>query len=195
MNITGILFFNKYGFVPNAGWAEVYFFLKDTYADAVTALQAIRDARLPTLSGDCQLVGARVSNTDVKGDSEPLTWTFPEPGTFATGTADPTAPPEIVLRALYYAGTLKRGSRWVRCIPSSQIAAGGLYTPTGPYTTAVTAYWDAVRDNACLGTRIPGAVAPPFYSLTSYTSYTPKGQDVRKIGRPFDLLRGRRLIA
>lgn len=194
MNILGRLNFNL-ALTPFAGWSETYFMTSASYADAATALASIAAKRIATLSSDCELVGGLISDTDVKGDSYPTGLIFPTVGTWAVFGTDPTSNIVLAMRVKFFGGTTKRGSRWVHGIPKSQISAGGFYTPTGPFITALSAYLDQVEGSCSIGTRIKGAVAPPFYALTAYTAYTEEGVEKRNIGRPFGLYRGRRLIA
>lgn len=189
------LFFNR---ADGNGWSETYPLVASDPSVAVSALGLLRVARLATLVSDCWLAGARVSDTDIKGDSYPTGFTFPTPGNFATVPADHTyTPRKVVLRVLFYADDFtRRSNRWVRSIPASAFDATGKYTAPSPYTGPLGAWLSEIQSNCSIATKIKGAVSPPFYTFRPIASgsYTPV-QDERNIGRPFGLPVGRRLIA
>lgn len=194
MNVVGRLHFNCTQ-TPLAGWSETYFFEEPSYSAAETSLNALNSARLGLLSSDCYLAGSLISDTDVKGDSYPTGLVVPTPGSWAAAATDPTGNLGLAYRVKFYAGSLKRGTRFIHGIPKSQIAAGGFQSFTAPFLTALNNYLLLVETSSNLGSRIKGAVAPPFYSLSPYSGYQSYGLEKRNIGRPFGLQRGRALIA
>jgi hypothetical protein len=56
-------------------------------------------------------------------------------------------------------------------------------------------YLNLVQTTCQMFHKIFGAVAPPFYSDTPYSSYTIVNMEKRAIGRPFGQPRGRKLVA
>jgi hypothetical protein len=140
--------------------------------------------------------GARLSNVDVKGDSIPLpSILIPDAGTFGALPGDATYDQPLALRIAVKAGTLKRGMRWLRALPKSQISAAGDYSPTAPFTAALNTYLSDLENLCSIATKIKGAIAPPFYTFTVITSAIQAGAEPRKIGRPFGQPRGRRQVA
>ena len=195
--IFGILFLKgpAIGLLEQPGWSEVYGFNVADYTAAVTALGNLANARQATLAPDCSIIGARISDSDVKGDSFPTGITFPSVGTYNPGGAMTTYNPQMALRFLWNAGPTKRGSRFLRCIPKDSVSASGLFTPVAGFSTVLLTYLGLVESEVSMATKIPGAVAPPFYTFTAYTGFTEFNMEKRAIGRPFGLSRGRRLVA
>lgn len=186
----GTLFFKS----GNYGWSENYGFSTPTAAAAAGNLGVIYLERLGMMVSDCSIIGGRVSDVDIKGDSYPVGLTFPAPGSFAVVPADKTAQSENCVRVLFNAGPTKRGNRYVHGIPASQYTAT-FFTPTTPWLALLNAYITQLESICGTLTKIHGAVTPPFYDWTQYTGATDFGGDFKKVGRPFGQPRGRRAVA
>lgn len=192
MRAFGTLFING----GNFGWSEVYPMNVADYPTAVTNMTTTLTKRLALLVSDLAVVGMRISDSDVKGDSYPTGLTFPQVGTFAVAPADATYNADLAIRAEFVGALTQRSQRWIRGLPKSQVSNVGAYAPTGPFTTALTSYLAQVLSTCAAAHRIPGAVTAPFYTFTNYSGYTLVGNLLsRKLGRPFGLSRGRRLVA
>lgn len=191
MRFMGTLFFNVYQF----GFSETYPIEDTDYASAAAKLLAIKNDRLALAVNDVELVGARLSDTDTKNDSYPLGWSFPQAGTFATTPTDLTYNAEVALRIRIFGGALKRSHRFLHAVPKSQVNADGFKALTGPFATALTTWLGAIEADVSIATKLKGVVVPPFYVYTAITGTEVDDMEGRKIGRPFDLPRGRRLIA
>lgn len=190
-NFYGILF----GRSGDDGWSEVYPIIGDDYAAAALTLGAIRLARLAMMCVDAQYTADRLSNVDIKGDSFSTGQDYPQLGSFTATPAPATYNPVMAVRLKITAGTMKRGSRWVRAIPNNCISANGFYLPTAPFVTAIDALITILKSSTSIATRIKGAVVPPFFTFTPVTDAVVMGLEKRDIGRPFDLPRGRRVVA
>lgn len=195
MHLFGTLIFNSSwnSGAIEYGWSEVYPLQATTYAAGATALAALAALRLPMMCTDTHLVGSRLSDGDVRGDSYP-TGIAPAPGTYITGTPASYLP-EQTLRILQLNIPLQRASRWIRAIPDDQYTVKGIYTPTGPYIALVDAYGAALETNVCIAKRIGTFPTTPAWAFTNVSSYDGPFQDRRKYGRPFGLPHGRRLVA
>lgn len=191
MPIYQLTYFYQAG---NAGWSENFFASSASGAAAATLFNSLRDQRLPLLSPDVLLTGGRISDVNVKGDSYPTTTSFPTPGTYSVPAGATSAVGQNCLRVLFNAGPLVRANRFFHGIPADQYAATK-YTPTVGFKDTLDSFMAFVGTGFGAKTKIPGAVAAPFYSLTSYTGWEEFGGDFRKIGRPFGQPVGRRLIA
>lgn len=190
MNLFGILFFQYLDF----GWSEVYPITASDYPTGLAVLLAVKNTRLAILDSTVSLIAARVSSVDVKGDSYPISWSFPQVGTFSSGAG--TANLDLAIRIKFFAGVLKRSNRFLHGLPLSQVAAGGVLTTTGPWSTALAAWVTEVENNCSIATKLHGAVVPPFYTFTAITgSSEVLIAEGKKVGRPFGLPHGRRLIA
>lgn len=191
MPIYQLTFFFKAG---EGGWSENYFCSAASGTAAATLFNSLRDMRLPLLSPDVSLVGGRISDVNVKGDSYPTTTAFPTPGTYPTPAGATSAVGQNCIRVLFNAGPLIRANRFFHGIPADQYAATK-YTPTVAFKDALDSFTTFIGTGFGAKTKIPGAVAPPFYTLTSYSGWGDEGGDFKKIGRPFGAPVGRRLIA
>lgn len=177
----------------NVGWSESYPMLETDAPTAVTEWGHIVTARLPLLGTDAEIVGDRISDTDIKGDSIPSGQVYPKPG---TGGSVCFPQFDIGLRIKVTESTFThRGNRWYRGIPTVDFT-GGVFTPTAGFNTALAAFQTALTTNhVCIASRIHGAVAPPFYNYYLIGTFFPPVDDSKKTGRPFGLARGRRLVA
>lgn len=191
MNAFGTLFFD-YG---RTGWSETYPLDVADYSDALVKLTSLLGHRLALAGPDVNLIGSRISDTDVKGDSFPTGFTIPSPGTWTYGAGEGGFNSNYALRIAIASGTVHRGSRWIRVIPSKQINDVGGFTPIAGYTTALNAFLADLVSHTSLAHKIPGAVAPPFYVFNACTSAIVSTMQRRQVGRPFGEPRGRRLIA
>jgi hypothetical protein len=178
----------------NYGWSESYGMSQATPAEAVTNLTSILTLRLAMCFSDVSLIGAMVSDTAVKGDSYPTLISFPLPGTWVGTTGEQTAARGNCLRLLMLSAPTIRGNRYLHGIPETQFTKT-FYAPTTPFVTAFGAYASALVSTFGTLTRIKGAVTPPFFTWTQYTGFEEQGQDFKKVGRPFNLPRGRRQVA
>lgn len=185
---VAIAFYRK----GDAGWSEVYPINGSSYTGVFTLLDQLNTLRLNMAAPDVQAVGNRISDTDILRDSYSQAFTTPlgtittAPGT--SGDADDTR------RIKFFAGPLQRTIRQLHALPGV-FFANGIFVPPGSWTTALNAWIASVVLNVSISHKIPGAVVPPFYTYSSITSGSDQGNSNRKVGRPFSLPRGRRLIA
>lgn len=187
---VGTLFFQS----GRYGWSENYGFSTATPGQAATNLGVIFLQRIAMMVSDSIIIGGRLSDVDIKGDSYPLNLTFPAPGTFAVAPADETAQSENCARVLFNAGSQIRANRFVHGIPASQYTKT-FFAPTSPWLALLTTWATGLLADVGALTKIRGATTAPFYTFTQYTGQTDMGGAFKKVGRPFDLPHGRRLIA
>lgn len=180
--------------VANYGWSENLFVSQPSGDAAATKFNSLRDLRLPTLSPDCELTGGRISDVNVKGDSYPTTTTFPTPGTYAVPAGATSAISQNCVRVLFNAGPLIRASRFFHGVPADQYEATK-FNPTVGWQATLESLLTAITTGCGSKTKIPGAVAAPFYTLTPYSGNEIMGGDFKKVGRPFGQPVGRRMIA
>ena len=187
----GTLFFG----CRNFGWAEVYPLNAVTYPTATVALSSILEDRLPTMCGDVTCLGGRVSDQNVRGDSQLIHLPVPPTGTYVGAALTITYDSEVTLQWRFEATPQHRVVRSVRAIPSDQFE-NGVYTPVGGWFATLTT-WALLVQNLCsISTAIkPRPPAAPYYIFTPMTNNIFGKQSHRKIGRPFGLLVGRRRIA
>jgi hypothetical protein len=187
-------FLTVFGKVQGNGFSEVYPLVAANPTAADTFLSSLMAARIAVACTDVTFTGYRISDSDIKGDSWPVSAISPIVGTYVGAGSLVTYNPQISLRFLAVAGGLKRGSRWFRAIPEDQIDASGQLSPSGSWVTSIGNWEVLVGGNCSIATRNKLAIAPPFYTFTAITALTRKQAEARRIGRPFGLRPGRALI-
>jgi hypothetical protein len=176
---VGQLFFNS--MTEPTGASEVYHFAQGSYSAAATALTTIASARLATLCTDVQLVGYRLSQDGIRGDVYPISAiAVPSTGGWVTGT-DKSLPAWNSILCKWVNANYNRSNHYMRFIPSLQMT-GQLFTPTTAYSTAVTAFFNAVVANASYR-EVRGGVV----TLVPISSINTQGTSSRRTGRPFNL--------
>jgi len=186
----GTLFFSN----NQSGWSESYFFNSLSYADCATALISIANARLDFLHTSISINHAYVSNIVVRGDAILVPAALGD-GTFVD--TDGYVGLDYALLATFSVGVFSRNRTFLRGLPIGQ-QTDGFYTPTTPFSTAVTAWVAQVLESCVFRQRVPNPDTPPpptviQYNPPSRCTLSPQLAR-RKTGRPFGLPRGR-LIA
>lgn len=175
------------------GWTESYYLIGSDQTSAVADLVAISIARINILHTNCILTGGYVSDIAVRGDSITAV-SVASVGTFVdtTGFLDV----DLALLIKWFGGGFSRNKTFLRGVPNGQ-QTSGRFTPTGPYTTALTSYQTAVQAHAVVRQLRPGHAIPPIPSDYIFVTITSATLNViiarRKSGRPLGLPRGRRL--
>lgn len=178
----------------NFGWSENYPCSVSDPVAAETNFVSIKNLRLPMMPPDTNLIGGRISDVNIKGDSYPTTTGFPQPGTYSVTGGLTAADRELCVRVMMNAGPSKRGNRYLHGVPANQYTATK-YAGTSDWVGLLGAFLSAILANSGTLTKIPGATAPPYFTYTPYTGYTEESGDFRKVGRPFGQPRGRRAVA
>jgi hypothetical protein len=192
MHLFGTLHIN----CRNQGASELYPLVATSYAQGLTDLATLATSRKSLLAPDCTLAGALLSDGDVRGDSYPLgaQITIPSPGTYTTTPPASTyAAPNVALRNLVSSGPLKRGTRWMHFIPFDQFSGSGGYTPITPWATNLGQFYTFLSTLTAIATRAPGS-EPPAWTFSAVNAVMSNSVATRRLGRPFGLPRGRRLI-
>jgi hypothetical protein len=194
-NFFGRVVFNCRTAQGECGISETYPMVQDDYGAALSELGTLITARLALMVADCEAVYGGVSDSDIIGDFAPGGGDFPLPGTFATTDDDATGPFEICrLFRCSSEDWLHRAIRKVSLLPVSQFNGEDLvFVPSGGWLTAYAA-WRTACQSLCIATKDPTAEVPPFYTFTPISHTADERNSVRKVGRPFGLLVGRRAI-
>jgi len=186
----GTLFYQLDG----SGWSETWALVGIDYAAAAANLDMINTARLSFAPTKVQVIEGRISDSSVRGDSKLVNLTTAE-GQWGTPLTDGPLPPDNTILFRFEAGALKRAMRQFHGVPTSQFSLG-VYVPSGPYLTTLASFASTVVPLANIATKIkPTPLAPPFYTFSPYTVGFQRGIANKRVGRPFDLPRGRRLTA
>lgn len=198
------------------GWSESYWVNKGDYGAALEALTRIWNKRRQLLPDDFLLSGFRVSSTLVKGDSKVLFPSFAANSPYARGSWNDKANDDVQSMpnntCLFYrmegspGGGL--GSRHVtrplHGLPQSLFGALEDSSSGNRDITAKGVLWkrlqeefaEVLKKECLIVLKKTGAPDPPdidpVHRVTIDTVQFPLRARYRKIGRPFDLLRGRR---
>lgn len=175
------------------GISEVYGIEAPTLPDADAVTQNIIAVRLPLLCPDVTIQACVTSDTDIRGDSQ-IGIGFPLLGTYAGEGATTYDPTNTMLYRVTSTDMTKRALRHLRFIPDDQFDTNGTVAPTVGFTTPRATFFDFLRINTVILTKITGAVAPPFYSRKPIGTVTYERGSHKKVGRPFALPVGRRQI-
>jgi hypothetical protein len=188
--MQGIIFFAQ----GQQGWSEVYPLAATTYATAETAINDLVNARLDMLPVADSILGWRISDIDVKGDSK--VELIEQQGSYdAAGT--PPAEPDVATTVIKIradtADHLHRGVRYLHGIPD-RVVLGGVYNPDAAFSTAMTAYLALLVTSVDIKSRQIVAPGPPpviVYTFHAIGECVVDGVWSRKVGRPFGLHRGK----
>lgn len=179
----GVGFF-KFG---SSGWSEVYGLQSTVLSTALTQLNSIMTKSLGLKHPDVTHIGARLSDLDIRGDSTLLPGQGP--GSYPPGLGTGAMPPFVVMRVRAESSSLYRGIRYLHGLPQDCFPDGSFFVPTLSWNAASTAYREELITSASLISRNPTTGA---YTLRSINGVAEDGIWSRKVGRPFDLHRGRR---
>lgn len=169
----------------NTGWSETYYPNSATVASALTVSGLFMPLRMAMLSNKYSCVYGRVSDMSKKGDGYPLFALLPQLGTFVPATGD-GAQPGSALVIRFTDGLGSHTTRVIHGVPEESVT-DGILTPAAPWTTAINAYFASLSSSFLMRKKI--AIAP-FVSFVGITSFTVRYMTVKKVGRPFGLLRG-----
>lgn len=167
------------------GWTESYFTDQDTQVDAVNAMDALIPVRTNVLVDLCVLSAARVSDVAVLNDSQ-LSTNAPMTGALES-TVLTAADPWSALNLRMEAGWTHRGRKYLHGVLEDTFNDNRSYNPANPNAAAWTAFFDHLVASYSLRSTIGG---PEVYF--ALTQCIPIREVNKKVGRPFNLLRGRR---
>lgn len=175
------------------GASETVFMIQPTLPDAATKLGEIIGTRLHMLSPDVTVQYAFVSDTAIKGDSQALEG-YPQVGDYPADDEPTYDPTNTNLFRLTSTDGTKRALRHLRFIPSVCFNSAGVFIGAVTYDTRRATYLSKLADDTVIASKIPGALTPPFYTTKPIGFRTNQGGSHHKIGRPFALPVGRRVI-
>lgn len=185
--LQAVLFLSK----GTSGWSEVYPLITAGYTAAKTVMEAGADLRQAMLTDDITIIGFRVSDYTIPGDS--LAETLNLPGNYGIVPIphEKSEPANVAIRIRAdTADFLHRGVRYLHAPPDSIITAG-FYTPDADFETAMDDYLAWLALNCAIKHQLtpsPGAT----YENLPIDEAVVDGVWTRNTGRPFGLHRGRR---
>lgn len=180
----GTLFIN-HG-TSNTGWSETYYINTASLTTAQTNFGLILAGRMTLLTNKYSLVYARLSDMSFKGDGYVTTSTLPIVGGFVPLVADGGQPGSCIVTR-WNDGAGRRNIHVLHGIPEEDITDGTIALTT-PYGALLSAFYTQLITNAAF--RRKKAVAP-FVEFVPIASIATRYATVKKVGRPFGLLRGR----
>jgi hypothetical protein len=195
-NFFGRVVYNCKTAAGECGISETYPIVADDYVTAGSSLADLVTKRLDMMVADCQVAYAGVSDSDIIGDFAPSTTLVDNPGSYASTEDDATGPFDAVRLARFSdEAWLHRCIRKVGLLPVSQFNGEDLvFVPSGTWLANYATWRTAVTSTCCIATKDPTAVVPPFYTFTPMAHSSDERNSFRKVGRPFGLLVGRRVI-
>jgi hypothetical protein len=174
---------------PAAGWSETIYLPGTDVAASIALAESLLALRIAILPFDCECPGYRLYVVGTKRNGVTI---YKNPPTAGGWTVDDlsTEPWSAILLACNSNYQLMV-NKYIHGIPQSQVVAGQ-YTPTGPFTTALTAYIAGLKAGAVLYAKNPAAVGPK--TEWNITFANPAKLVEHRVGRPFGLLVGRRMV-
>ncbi len=167
------------------GYSEPYYLTAATPAAAKTAMDALIGERIKVLVDIHSVFAGRVSDVAILNDSL-LSAVTPLEGLIASTIAT-AVQPWTALNARCEAGAAARGRHFWHGILENTFQDNRHYDPANPNAAAWTAWVVFVAANTLLRHMV---AAVPTYS--AITDVIPIRETSKKVGRPFELLRGRR---
>jgi hypothetical protein len=135
------------------------------------------------------MVYARLSDMSIKGDGYPVVGTFPRPGVYVPTIGD-GGQPGCCLLVRYTDGQGHRNMRFLHGIPEEEILDGQLNATTA-YSGFIGAYYLELQTKTLFRRK---KTTPPGVEFVAINGIFNRYATVKKVGRPFGLLRGRRVI-
>jgi len=185
-DFQGTLFFQDNN--SSYGWSENYYYKDATdIADALAKLAVLIPLRLAVLTDLHNLVAGRVSQIGIMNDSK-LVSGLPLTGDVAS-TAVTAVQPWTALLTRNEATSLYRGRTFFHGVLENTFLPGRNYDPANGLNTEWLALFQEMVDRCALRHKVAGVKV-----LTLFSAVFPLRQVERKVGRPFNLLHGRRKI-
>jgi len=195
---------NTFRAATHWGWTATYYLQQADYAAAFAALDSINTAELALYPSNVGTSQMTVSDVGVKGDVSHGTVPISTPwGTYVptSGPGDNMPmDPNLGLSVTLFAGVNYRSNRWMRGLLDALVVTQerSYFTPDVAWITAYSAYSKALQVDAVHLLRGVDPNGNPTYNgipistLTPYKAGISYPMSIRKVGRPFDLPRGRR---
>jgi len=172
------------------GYSEDYWCNCASNSIAQTSAQALVTGRLTLLCADQSLTGVRISLTGAgnRGSIVPNNMSFPQTGTWLVGS-DKTSASQLAILAKWTNNNNQNQNHYMRGIPQLQLQYQKLNF-SGPYGTLLAA-WSTTVQTYCQYRQI-------HLGVVNYTSpvtnvFYPMLVS-RRVGRPFFVAHGRRVI-
>ena len=175
---------------PTAGWAETLYYSGSDLGAASDYMVTYWPLRLAIAPSIVSVVGGRASVIGQRRTSKLLQVPTDNTGTY--NSEDITTEPWSALQYKLSFNFSITVTRFWHGIPQSQVT-DGKYTPVTGYKTAVTALLNSLKANTMIYAKDPTDPTLPknFYTPTDGV---PGKLTSHRVGRPFDLLVGRRLL-
>lgn len=182
-----------------AGWTENYWLQGPDMNTAISQLDQILLARVALSNSQVVTQALRVVDAgNPRVSALPVIPAGGDAGTWTGAPGTTTISPDISYLCRGYDATgLRRTRTFIRGVPNDQAAGGSggpdfLFTFTAPYVTLQGTYQNTVKSNALMVHK----TAPHTFSSVPFDHFAMStAAHIRRAGRPFNLRRGRRLIA
>lgn len=187
------IFLGKIQFGSVGGFSESYYLKGVTLAAAKINLSALVTARQAMLHSSIDIEYANVSQLGVNRDSY-IVINGPQAGSdTVTVNAPNRLQDAILLRQESQGGRIC--NRYVHDVPDPSVVNGSYVASGVPaWDTALTAYIVALKANAGFLKKV-NPLDPTTWIIEDWGQVVSRGLTSHKIGRPFDMQRGRRPTA
>lgn len=179
--------------VDNTGWTETWILSGSDPAAAYATAAGYEAARALLAFDSVKITACRICNIDPPRDHVIITAGFPYTGSLARATVKYAGISDCLLIGLENSADNAFWHMFLRSMPAEQFT-GRIYnagaTPTG-WHTALLAYLTILKNGAFNRQRFDGTSRVVNVIENAY----PLRWTSRKLGRPFDTLRGRRAVA
>jgi hypothetical protein len=177
--------------VNQTGWSESWYISAASAAAGLTAFAPVATARQALLNDVASLFAIRASNVDTPRDSLYQASGLPLVGSIATATYPLAGVWDCLLVTAQNTTNNLFGHIFMHDVPAG-IFVGRVYVPS--HTSGINwvtnfATWQTALVTATILKRAKG----PVYDAV--TSVIGQRRTERRLGRPFDALRGRRVVA
>ncbi len=173
----------------STGWTESYYVNQSTAAGALTAAGTVATARLGLLMATSSINAIRASNVDSTRDSLYASTGFPAAGAVVAATYPQAGVWDALLVTWQNVADQMFGHTFLHAVPAI-IFTGRAYNASG-YATWNTDFLAWVA--AVIAQGFLKKIKGPTYSAIA--TGLPTRRTVRRLGRPFDALHGRRSVA
>ena len=174
------------------GWTENWWLNAASASAAYAAVSGYTTARLPLMMNTAFFTFVRIANVDHPRDSQ-VTNLSPTVGSIVSATYPPAGPWDSLLVRRDAAANSVFGHMFLRSVPQAiftgRTYVGSVSAPV--WSPAYTTFQTAVTSGVYLLRQLISGTP----SYPPCTQFIPMRRTERRIGRPFDALRGRRATA
>lgn len=194
--MPGPYYLCSYYFVTkdNEGWSENFYLQSADISSAATSASQYILPRTALSPDNVDLVYAKVSDVDIRGDSKialPLSGSFPYAGTYVADPVGSYLEANTAMLIELIGSPSKKNRFFLRGL-SLDVVTGREYKAPAAFDTALTALTTFIVGRFLVRTQVQPTTVPPTYNYDACTDAFFTKVSARKPGRPFSMPRGRK---